>query len=431
MTPEGDVSRMTDRRMALAREWDRLVDEVRTLDGFEDFLRPPRLSALLPAAAEGPIAFVNLSQWRCDVLLVRADGVEVVELPGVTLRSVADKTNEYLGTLRRSDRAVWEYYLTRRRFDDGDRGPETIRQYTRAKLELVEADRARDRTLNDVLRWLWDEIADRALAALGYAGTPGAEDAWPRIWWCPTGPLTLLPLHAAGYHGEGGSGASVLDRVVSSYTPTLRALLEARRPVAAPKEDERMLIVALPDAPGQVPLENVPRERDLLVSLFGDRHTLLDRSATTGAVRAHLPRHRWAHFSCHGSQNLADPSQGGLLLRDGSLTIGDVSAQQHDGEFAYLSACMTAVGGVALADEAITLAAALHFTGYRQVIGTLWAVHDQTAADVATMLYRDLTTSGRFDPAGSARALHAAMRNLRDVARVPAHAWTPFIHIGA
>jgi len=58
-------------------------------------------------------------------------------------------------------------------------------------------------------------------------------------------------------------------------------------------------------------------------------------------------------------------------------------------------------------------------------------VHDQTAADVATMVYRDLTAGGRFDPAGSARALHAAMRNLRDVARVPAHAWTPFIHIGA
>lgn len=429
--PEGDVSQMIDRRMALAREWDRLVDEVRRLDGFDDFLKPPRLSTLLPAAAEGPVAIVNLSRWRCDVLLVRADGVEVVELPGLTLESVVERADRYLATLHRSDRANWEFHLTRRRFDDGDRGPQAIRQYTRAAKALVEADQARDRTLRDVLRWLWDEIADRALAALGFTDEPEPEATWPRLWWCPTGPLTLLPLHAAGYHGEGGSGAAVLDRVVSSYTPTLRALLEARRPMTVAPEQERMLIVALPDTPGQVPLENVVRERDLLVSLFDDRQTLLDENATTDAVRAQLPRHRWAHFSCHGSQNLADPSQGGLLLRDGSLTIADVSAQQHEGEFAFLSACMTAVGGVRLPDEAITLAAALHFTGYRQVIGTLWAVHDQTAADVAAMVYRDLTTGGRFDPTGSARALHAAVRSLRDDARVPAHAWTPFIHIGA
>jgi hypothetical protein len=33
-----------------------------------------------------------------------------------------------------------------------------------------------------------------------------------------------------------------------------------------------------------------------------------------------------------------------------------------------LSACKTAVGGVDLLDEAITLAAALHYTGYRNVV---------------------------------------------------------------
>lgn len=225
--------------------------------------------------------------------------------------------------------------------------------------------------MRDVLRWLWDEIADRALAALGFLNTPGSEETWPRLWWCPTGQLTLLPLHAAGYHGQGASGAAVLDRVVSSYNAD--AAGAAGGPAAdggsaggGADVDRGLARRARP-----VPLRNVVRERGLLVSLFGDWHTLLDESATTGAVRAQLLRHRWAHFSCHGSQNLADPSQGGLLLRDGSLTIADVSAQQHEGEFAFLSACMTAVGGVSLPDEAITLAAALDVTGYRRVIGTL------------------------------------------------------------
>ena len=37
-TPVGNV---VDRRMALAREWDDLVAQVRKLEGFEDFLMPP------------------------------------------------------------------------------------------------------------------------------------------------------------------------------------------------------------------------------------------------------------------------------------------------------------------------------------------------------------------------------------------------------
>ncbi len=36
--PGGNV---VDRRMALAREWDELVEKVGKLDGFEDFLKPP------------------------------------------------------------------------------------------------------------------------------------------------------------------------------------------------------------------------------------------------------------------------------------------------------------------------------------------------------------------------------------------------------
>ena len=52
----------------------------------------------------------------------------------------------------------------------------------------------------DVLDWLWDVIAGPVLTALGHTGPPGPGDPWPRVWWCPTGPLTVLPIHAAGRH---------------------------------------------------------------------------------------------------------------------------------------------------------------------------------------------------------------------------------------
>ena len=432
-TTGADISPAADRRMALARQWDELVEEVRNLDGLEDFLKPPRLGTLLPAAADGPVAIVNVSRWRCDALVVRTSGVEVVELPNLTLETVADHTSDYLRVLHKVDRAAYTLYCARQRYDDGDRSLDSIRQYTAAKQSWQRAANERDQTLGSLLEWLWDTVADPVLTFLGFGDTPPPDQPWPRMWWCPTGPLTLLPLHAAGYHDQADPPArrTVLDRVVSSYTPTLRALLEARRPLGSPPEDARILIVALADTADEAPLAAVHRERDLLASRFSPKATLLEGAhATAAAVQEDLSRHRWAHFCCHGGQDLTDPSQGGLLLHDRTLTIAEISARQHNGEFAFLSACMTAVGGVNLPDEAITLAAALHYTGYRQVIGTLWSVYDETAADVAELVYANLTSSGTFAPGRSAHALHHAIRHLRDIKQLATSAWTPFTHTG-
>ena len=32
---------------------------------------------------------------------------------------------------------------------------------------------------------------------------PESDAKPPRIWWCPTGPLAFLPIHAAGIYKEG------------------------------------------------------------------------------------------------------------------------------------------------------------------------------------------------------------------------------------
>jgi CHAT domain len=425
--------RIVDRRMALAREWDELVEQVRQLDGFEDFLRPPRLETLLPAAAGGPVVIVNISRWRCDALLVTTGGVQVEALPRLTAEAVFERTNDYLHVLQGVDRCAQELFLARQRFDDGDHSPDSIRAYTEAKTSYQSAVGDRDTTLGSTLEWLWDEIAEPVLTALGLTETPALEQPWPRVWWCPTGPLTLLPLHAAGYHTEAGllGGRTVLDRVVSSYTPTLRALLEARRPLDPLPDSDRMLVVTVAAAPDHVPLVAVTRERDKVVSSFPGRYTLLEEDAATAdAVLDHMPNHRWAHFSCHGGQDLADPSKGGLRLHDRTVSVADISAGHYRGEFAFLSACMTATGGIHLPDEAITLAAALHYTGYRHVIGTLWSVYDATAADVADAVYTDLTATGTFEPDRSAYALHHAIRTLRTTIRLGPSAWTPFTHTG-
>ncbi len=423
-----------DHRMAQAMEWDTLVEEVRKLPGFASFLRPPPATDLYRAAADGTAVVINISQERCDAIAVTTSGAELIRLPELTLESAMTKANDYLQAIQHYESAQTQLALTQR--PQADDPPSAFHQYTSTKLKLRATRDAMEQLLQETLEWAWDVIAEPVLTHLGFLTTPGEQDQWPRVWWCPTGPLTVVPLHAAGYHAPGApSGQTVLDRAISSYTPTLRALYQARSSSPATvgtRPQQRMLVVAMPNTPNLAPLPNVERERDLLThEFFPGRSTVMHgHQATREAVRAALGSHRWVHFSCHGMQDLAEPSFGGLYLYDRPLSLTDISAGQFHGEFAYLSACKTAIGGVHLPDEAITLAAALHYTGYSHVIATLWSVYDPAAADVSEALYRRLTTNGHFTPEHAATALHHTIRQLRERYRTEPSVWIPFTHTG-
>jgi hypothetical protein len=406
------LSREIDRRMALAREWDDLVGQVRGLKGFEDFLRPPPLDSLLGAAARGPVVIVNVSQWRCDALIITTDGVQVVRLPDLTAEEITRRTASFLAVLQDSLSA-----------DPG-------LSFAAALEARARSLRERDGVLRSTTEWLWDAVAEPVLAALGISR---ADPAGPqaRVWWCPTGLLALLPLHGAGYH-QAGDGRTVLDRVISSYTPTLRALRDAMkgRTDVSPGAG-RLLFVGVPEAPDQLPMaEDVAREHDFLIEHFpGDLTVLSGRDATVAAVQAAMPGHRWIHLSCHGYQDLHDPSAAGLELSDGILTVTRLSSARYAGDLAFLSACRTAAGGVDLPDEVITLAAALNYTGYRNVVATLWSVDPAVAAHMTAAVYTAMITNSGFEPDRSAAALHKAARALRDDGR-PLDDWLPFTHTG-
>lgn len=407
-----DASRAVDQRMAAAAMWDATVAEIR--ESAPGFLRPARLADLLPALTHGPVVVINMSDLRCDALIVTCTGVSCVPLPSLTAPDIRRHTTRYLAAYAR------------------------IAQGEEAEDAAATGSPDPDQILSEVLEWLWDTMAEPVLAALGIRDAPAPGQPWPRIWWCPTGLLTLLPLHAAGYHasppGRDTAPRTVLDRVISSYTPTLGALADASRADAdadADADDGTLLFVGVPERPGMPLLPGASDDRELLAKRLGPRcHVLFAEDATVAAVRAALPSHRWAHFSCHGQQDLTAPSMGGLGLWDGTLTVTGLSAQGHKGEFAFLAACQTATGGATLPNEAISLAAAIHYAGYRHVVATLWSAYDHAITEVTRMVYGDLAASGRLSPARSAGALHSAVRRLRDFDRKRPSWWTPFIHIG-
>jgi CHAT domain-containing protein len=95
-----------------------------------------------------------------------------------------------------------------------------------------------------------------------------------------------------------------------------------------------------------------------------------------------------------------------------------------------LSACRTAQGDAALADESIHLAAAFQLAGYRHVIGTLWNLRDTAAPEIAREVYaRVANPNASHDD--TATALHEAVLQLRQLPGFTGPiAWAPYIHFG-
>jgi hypothetical protein len=395
-----------DRRLALARQFDALLGQARRLPGMGSLLHTPDPRELYPAVAGGAFVMVNVSRFRCDAIVVTERGAEVVPLPDLTHDDVVGRARRHLASIR------------------------AVAPGAGGEAGFLDAVIAREEELAGTLAWLWDTIAAPVLTAIGCARPRPAGVPLPRVWWCPTGLLRMLPLHAAGRHDSPAGEPTALDLVVSSYAPSLRTLAQARDPHRR-RDPGRHLVVAAPEVPGLPVLGHAAEEADLLGALLPG--TLLSGAAATrSAVLAALAAHPSVHFSCHGRQNLADPATGGIALTDGVLTVADLTAgESAGGEFAFLSACDTAVGGVAVPDESITLAAALHHLGYRRVVGTLWPTLDSAAARVVGQVYGHLTTGGGFHPEHAADALHDAVRQLRESAPATPSAWASFVHVGA
>lgn len=77
---------------SIAYERQKLVEEIRKVPGFERFLLPKKLSQLVLAANEGPIVMLNVSECRCDALILRPglDSVLHVPLPDLTITDILE-----------------------------------------------------------------------------------------------------------------------------------------------------------------------------------------------------------------------------------------------------------------------------------------------------------------------------------------------------
>ncbi|KAF6748245.1 CHAT domain-containing protein [Ephemerocybe angulata] len=386
---------------SLANEWHGIVKSIRSIPGLEDFLQPTSYEHLrLSLPASGYVVMVNVSEKRCDSVVLTHGPDEPLHIP-----------------------------LTNFSFE-------------KASSLHVKLDR---QLRSNVLLSRKDSIPGEEQ---GLTGVPSDAPTKPRIWWCVTGPLVFLPLHAAGVYGADEHRVSALDYAISSYIPTIGYFRNLDRlPNFESSISRGLLIISQPEISGLPPIPGVQEEVDGISEVMRASripfHLLESASATVQNTSQRMKTLACVHIATHAFQHPVEPLGSGFHLHDGPLTLSNIMQSNLGlGDLAFLSACDTSRGDERLSEEAVHLAGGLLAAGYRSVIATMWSINDGYAPTVARSFYEHLIqeggesqhdTPGRILGLQSAFSIHHAIQELRNNlgdSETSLLKWVPYVHFG-
>ncbi|KAF7369640.1 CHAT domain-containing protein [Mycena venus] len=415
----------------LNQRWQDTIKLVRTVPGFESFMRPKTMETLKQAAAHGPIIILTVAETNCSALIITSSS-EVQHLPLPFKIEIMPASELPPDLLDIRDMFSGDGRGT----DPGDRPSDLMARLFGAREDW------RNKSAEDTHQWLLMELWTKAVKPVFDALKIEKSNNPPRLWWCPTGPFAFLPIHAAGIYGGLGNDC-VSDYVISSYTTTISALLDGPTRTSAAF---KMTAIVEPNAPNlrYLPgaheelkkiLNRIPRQ---WLTVLGDTS-----KATVETSLTNLRQSAIVHFACHGIQDLVKPLESGLFLHDGRLRVSDIMCRPEEEvpgtmSLAFLNACETAKGDAEVVDEAMHLAATLLFSGFGGIVGTMWAINDADGPKVADVFYEHLfeNCDPTHDPPilpdvrKAAEALHVAVAKLRAEPDMSFKRWVPFVHYG-
>jgi len=443
------LEKQAGRHIKLVKERDRLLATIRNIAGFEYFLQPRNCTDVMGRLPDdGTVVIINIHSDRCDALALMAGAGEPmhIPLPNFSYQEADRLAKGLRGYLLRC-RVISRIGMP---LHDGNDPPSP-------NIDLVE-----------VLSVLWSQVVWPILESLAFPvcvpllrfylsltyihyfqETDANSVKLPRIWWCPTGPLAFLPIHAAGIYSQSKDTPkrSLCDFAISSYIPTVNTLLKPSESNSIKKRGDApsgLLIVSQPNSPKKTQILGAAEEAKRVAGQLEKQQisstTLIDESATIENVLKAMESFSCIHLACHASQNTTNPLKSSIYLHDGPLELSEIIKRSlPHSDFAFLSACQTSTGDENLPEEVVHLAAGMLTAGYRSVVGTMWSVFDSHGPDLAECFYESLLDDGmnggesKIDGAGAARALHHAMCHLRESlsdSSAGLLAWVPYIHIG-
>ncbi|KAK0430693.1 CHAT domain-containing protein [Armillaria borealis] len=419
---EGSLEMGKQKRHRLAEEWEGLVAQTRSIPGFTDFLKPKGEAYFTSCEFGGMVVLVNVSDESCDAIVLGSNKGKLVVCP-------LEQMNEKLGTsLQKRLRETLQ---------------ESGRPSRDTRASRIWSGHTGHDMMSNVLSVLWKMVVKPLFDFLDLKPHDSLSGSNPPcLWWCPTGPLSFLPLHAAGLYDTAEHRTKVYEFVASSYTPTIGILADISN--QSSEEFSGLLAVCQPNMPGQHPIPKTEDEVCSVVQVAVECGSTMNVSllgnddATPDAVLNGMAEHSWIHLACHARQDPTQPLESAFMLagdpEEGRpLNLTEIAERANTkADFAFLSACQTATGDVSLSEESVHLAAGMLMAGYRRVIVTMWAVNDSDAPIIAEMVYKYMLSDGKADSGKSCLALHHATASMRQkVGEKNFMSWVPFIHYGA
>lgn len=282
--PEAEPAIRQQKRAKAVQLFNTCLDRIRQIPGHESFRKKPEVKELLKSATEGPVVVVNITTISSDAITVSRSGFKSIALPEMSLEGTSF-LNEAFGRHSFMGEDDEEYY-------DRD----------------IQSEAAPTDTYSDnFLSHLWTSYVKPILMEL-YKEYPESEKPL-RIWWIGTGVASSLPFHAAEDHS---TDENTLSQAISSYTPTIKALLHARscfeKSAANRGPKASLLVVTMPETPGHTSLPGVTQEASAIETAVGDMFTVNHlMQPSVESVIGEIGRSDIVHFACHGLSDQVIP----------------------------------------------------------------------------------------------------------------------------
>lgn len=163
---------------------------------------------------------------------------------------------------------------------------------------------------------------------------------------------------------------------------------------------------------------------------------LFGSTATLDAFLHASQEARFLHFATHAKINEANPRYSYLAFSGADeqqdsnrLFLADIYNLKLAADMVVLSACETGVGKLKRGEGMLSLARGFAYAGAKSIVPSLWAVNDQSTADIMTAFYQYLDSG-----LNKAEALRAAkldyLQSQTSERTAHPYYWAPFIVIG-
>ncbi len=252
---------------------------------------------------------------------------------------------------------------------------------------------------------LWAPVAD----AVGSA---------QQLWIVPHGVLHHLPFHAL-YDGD----HYLLQRYAISYLPSADLLPHCKPATPA----QGVALVVGHSYGGRLP--HAVQEARTVAGQVGGR-LLLEQAATLAALQGAMSQSTIIHFATHGHFRADNHLFSGLALENGWLTTLDIANLRLQAALVTLSACQTGRHIIGGGDELLGLMRAFLGAGASSLVATLWAVEDESTAQLMAAFYGHLAAGlGKGAALRQAQLSLLASSGKNDRYRHPYY-WAPFFLVG-